>query len=440
LFLRNKEFLEIIVFVLFSSIIINGSEDVPKPRHISLGSGIHLALKSSKEVELAETKLKIAQSKEGEAIGNYLPSITASWQVGKQKNKVEGVAEEDPTNQNTQKLSVEQTVFNGFQSAYKSQSSKYAVLAAKSDLNQTKANIAFSAVEVYLNLYTERRKLLLQKENVKISKEILKKVSERMLLKVISKNEAAQYEANTLRSHSDLLDARKATYKAEAMYVALIGEQQDHLSEPKWPTALFNIQEEHKKAGAKNQGLQKLYFLQKSARADLAGTKGALLPKAKLVGSYKKQKEVLYLGNKDVDTTLYYVDVSLPIFEKGQRFVQIGKANNQFELTKKEYEFAKESILKDLKSTIQTYHANRELVGAYWELQKMASRKLRRLKYQLRLGATDKLAVLTTKQEVNSINARVLTLRKELFLDYYKVLLLNGSSDWYKKKNEQGKG
>lgn len=437
MFLPNKGRIWILVFFLCGHVAAIGSETEAKPRLISLGSVIQSALENSKEIELAETKLKIAKSKEGEALGNYLPNITASWQVGKQKSKVEGVDANDPTDQNTKTVSIEQTVFNGFQSAYQSQSSKYSVLAAEADLTQTKATIAFSAVEVFLDLYTARKNLVLQEENVAISKEILKKVSERLALKAISKNEAAQYESDTLRSWSDLLDAKKEVYQAEAAYDALIGSRHEGLDDPPWPTATFNIQEEYHQANTQNAGLQKLYYLQKSARADLAASKGTLLPKAKVIGSFKKQEDVLYLGNKDVDTTQYYVDVSLPLFQKGQRFVQIGKAHNQFELAKKEYEFGRETVLKDLKSTIQTYHANHDLVGSYWELQKTAGDKLRRLKAQLRLGATDKLAVLTTRQELNAVNIRVLNLRKELILDYYKIHLLSGSTDWYRKEHDR---
>lgn len=403
----------------------------------ALNESIQCALHNSKEVELSETKLTIAKSKKGEALGNYLPSITASWQVGKQKSTVEGLAADDPTNQNTKQLSVEQTIFNGFQSVYQSQSSKYAVLAAEADLKQTKASIAFSAVDAFLNLYTARKRLILHEENVALSKEILKKVAERLSLNVISKNEAAQYDADMLRSYSDVLDARKAVHQAEAVYDALIGDRHGGLDDPTWPTATFNIQQEYTKATKQNAGLQKLFNGQKSARADLARSKGTLLPKVKLVGSFKRQEDVLYLGNKDVDTTQYYADVSLPLFQKGQRFVQIGTAHHQFELSTKEYAFGKETVLKDLTSTIQTYHANHELMGAYWELQQMASKKLKRLKEQLRLGATDTLSVLTTQQELNAIHARVLALRKDLVLDYYKIHLLNGSTDWYETNNGQ---
>ena len=143
----------------------------------SLNDGIQRALQNNKEVEMAEIKFAIAKSKEGEAYGNFLPNVSGSWQLGKQKNEVQGQPSNESTNQNTKIISVEQKIFNGFQSFYQAESAGHLIKAAEADYIQTKAGIAFSAVEAYVNFYVAQKALDIQQKNLEIAKEVLNKIN-----------------------------------------------------------------------------------------------------------------------------------------------------------------------------------------------------------------------------------------------------------------------
>ena len=397
----------------------------------SLNDGIQRALQNNKEVEMAEIKFAIAKSKEGEAYGNFLPNVSGSWQLGKQKNEVQGQPSNESTNQNTKIISVEQKIFNGFQSFYQAESAGHLIKAAEADYIQTKAGIAFSAVEAYVNFYVAQKALDIQQKNLEIAKEVLNKINERLRLKVISKNDAAQYESDHLGRFSDVLEAKKELFKSQTVFESIIGQENVTLDDVKVPNVTFNISEEVQIVTLTNQKLIKLNNLKKSSRAELARSRGALLPKVTLVGELKHQDDVLYLGDKDLTSKQYYVNVSVPIFQNGQRFVKILNAQDKYALSEKEYEIGIETIQKELKSSIQTYTYSQDLLRSYDDLKQMAVKRVDRLKYQLKLKATDKLSLFIAKQELNELNLRILLLEKDLILNYYNVLLLTGSSFWY---------
>ena len=155
------------------------------------------------------------------------------------------------------------------------------------------------------------------------------------------------------------------------------------------------------------------------------------MPKVSFIGEVKHQDDVLYLGNKDIISKQYYINVSVPIFQGGQRFVKIIDAQDKYALSEKEYEIGLENIQKDLKSSIQTYAFSQDLLQSYKQLKQMATNRVDRLKYQLKLRAIDKLSVYTAEQELNRLDLRILLLKQELILNYYNVLLLSGSTFWY---------
>lgn len=421
----------IVFAILCSSMGVFSNE---MSERVSLSWAIQCAINHSNEIELANTRFNMAKSDRWGALGEYLPSITASWQRGTQKNSIDDV-DSQSTSQNVKQVLVDQPIFNGFYSIYRMRSTKYGVMAADADRTQTTLDVVGAVVEAFLNLYTSQKQLAIQEETVMVAKDILDRASEQLELQTISKNDWIQYESNYLKRQADYLDAKKAQYQAMVVYQSLVGANHHQLNEPTWPTTLFNIQEASNMAMARNPGIQMAYYQKEKAQSDWSISKGRLLPKATFVASFKRQADALYMDDKDIDTQQYYVDISVPLFQKGQRAAQVKKSYHQFKQHQMAYELEQERVLRELKSTIERYHFNHDLVASYWELQKTAQKKLARLKEQRTYGTVDTLAVLTARQDLNSLHVRAYALRSELFLAYYKIQLLSGQTDWYAPKH-----
>jgi outer membrane protein len=430
LYFRSKQGVFLVTFLLCKTLLINNAITANELRQMRLSSAVYQALTKSIEIKRSESRLGIAESTQGEAIGNYLPSVSASWQIGNKKSRVEGIKKSESTDQNSKQLSLHQPIFNGFQSIHHSHSSNYLVLAAEAELYETKSMVTMSAIDSFLTLYTTRKSLELYKKNSKISQDIYDHVTQRLSLKVISKNDAANYEVDILRSETDLLEAKKRNNHAEAMFDTVIGGYANELEIPEIPHVTFNSQHSITDALANNPKLQRLSYLEKSAKANVAREKGGLLPKATLVGSLEKQEDVLYLDNKDVNTSQYHLDISIPIFQKGQRYVQIKKAIHEWELSQKEVALGKEDLLNTLKTTLQTYHSNKALHASYKQLETLALEKVNRYREQVDINATDTISFLVTQKELHTIQINALVVQKELLSDYYKIRLLLGDLAW----------
>jgi len=413
--------------VLLGMVLVWTTTIIPR----SINESMAMALAHSPKIELAKARLAIAKSRQTEAYGQFLPSIHGAWQVGKEKSHVVGFPDRPATNQNTTQITIEQRLFQGFQSAHRVISEGHMVSAAQAELQQTVADVAFAAAEAHINVVTARHYEAHFKQSIAIADAMVKKGRQQLKLQAISMNQMSDYDADALRAYSDGLDAKKDRVSSEQSYTALTGDAPIGLLDPPWPSEPLSISELQAHAKEHHGGLLQMMHAQKSARAKLATAKGAFLPTAKLMGSIKKQDAVLYMNDQNIDTKQVVLDVSVPLFHHGQRVTALQQAYHMHQLKQKEFEVKDDEVMMALAMAVERYNLGHELVSAYWELQKMGRGKIRRLKEQLRLGAVSKLTVLTQQKELSHLSQRVVGLRKDVIMNYYKALYLSGRKDWY---------
>ena len=395
---------------------------------IDLDSFIELVIASSSDIQMAQIRLNNASLKRGAAFGDFLPNVSVSWQVGKQIQRVAGL-DDDRMNQNTKSLTIEQPVFNGFQSVHHIQHAESAILSAAADLNDVKATVYLTAVDAYLSLYEMQQAMVFYLDNAAIADEILNIVDQRRVLNIMVNQESFGLESDALRMKSDVLSAQRYLMSAQIEFDYLLQGEAMLLIQPEFFDVEFDLDQAFEFAFKHNDRLSHLKFLSDSYRAQVAISRGRLLPSVRAIVQYQRQDHVIYLNNQHLNTVAYYLDISFSLFEQGQRLVAISSALEDYELSVQDYELASNLVYKELRQLIQSYHSSKVLLQSFQELVVVASKKVQELNHQLLLNSVDQLTYLMAKHELNLIQIEMLSIQRECLYRYHQIQVLMGQVD-----------
>ena len=98
----------------------------------------------------------------------------------------------------------------------------------------------------------------------------------------------------------------------------------------------------------KNNTKLKSYFYKiQSAKSAINKSKEEFSPQIEVSASISEQENVTYLDNKNLKSESIYLNVRIPIFQRGTEYVNLQKTNRNLRFAQKEYQANKENIIKD---------------------------------------------------------------------------------------------
>jgi outer membrane protein len=175
------------------------------------------------------------------ALSGYRPRITASASVGAlgqdQTTKVvspQGVGTYtgnwDNITPHNFGLSVNQTLFNGFQTANRTRQAESVVSAGRETLRLTEQTVLLNAAIAYMNLLRDTAILDLQKRNVEVLQEQLRQTRDRFNVGEVTKTDVAQAESRVAAGRSAMLAAQSNFVTSQATYRQIIGVEAGKLT------------------------------------------------------------------------------------------------------------------------------------------------------------------------------------------------------------------
>ncbi|OYQ42275.1 TolC family protein [Flavobacterium aurantiibacter] len=156
----------IVVFVACSGVFSSFAQ----AKKWTLLECVNYALEKNISVQQSALDLETAKIERSDAIGNYLPSISAngnhSWNIGLNQNITTGLLENQTTQFTSAGLNSSVTIFSGLSNLYRYRRAKLSELASQYRLSKMKDDISLNVANAYLQI-------LFNKENLKIQQEQL---------------------------------------------------------------------------------------------------------------------------------------------------------------------------------------------------------------------------------------------------------------------------
>lgn len=397
----------------------------------TLNSALHDAIKNSSEIKLEKSRLNQVKASKGDAISDFLPDVNATYQRGRQKNDAVGLDRGDLDKANTQdvkQLNFNQPIFSGLSGYNNLKAVKSNISAAKEYYKSKKLDVILQATESYLKLFEARNLVNIKKYDEKNTRKILSLIRGRNRSGQVGGSEVIKYQTLLAKASSDVLSAKKEVFDTQGEYEKIFGKIDNDLFLPKTNKKRFQEGEEEliKLAVTKSPILKSYAFKVKSAKYARKKSKGKFAPTVEIAASASEQNNVTYLNNRDLRSQSVYLNLRVPLFQKGTEYSGLDIANKDLTFAKKEYISNKENIIKEVKQAYREVSFYGDLIQRQKRLIKLTKHKIANISQQVNVGEGDIINLLESKLELSEITIQQLRNEADYVLSYYKLMILTG--------------
>jgi len=321
----------------------------------SIENAIYLALKNNQEIKLYEHKLKNSKNYNYQAIAEFLPKIFINIQNGERvNNNINGISENGrkKSNFSSREISLEHSIFNGFSSLINFKKSDKQYLAELAILNDKKQNLAIEITKIYSNIFWQKKTLENYQKIQEINNKILDIEKSKFKAKLIDKEQIIQAQIDLENLSQKIAEEQSILIKNYHDFLMLTGvkfEGDDDIKIVENNYKKNFILEKVKQ----NYLLQSKYIKYQLSLDDIDSKRSEFMPKISLIANISKQKNNLYLSNKEINNQSIMLNFSIPIFQKGLEYIDYKSTKNQSEMMLDEYEIYRNYLNNELTKTVE---------------------------------------------------------------------------------------
>lgn len=315
----------------------------------TLNESVEIAKTNNKTIKAEDYKLEATKSLKQEAIAEFLPSIKASGQYGQRKSSA--VISGNKTGYNSNKveeLSAEQPIFDGFGSVAKLDEANHKISSAAAQNRSKKQEIALKAAQVFCDLFRYEQLVATQKNSEELAQQISYLAERRKTKRVIDKSDAIKFEYELAQVKTKSFEYEAKLVQAKFSYRDIVGEVHFGLQLPEIPVEKFDEKTTVEKAIINNENLKSYRFAHLATKSSYDIQKSAFSPKISVVGSINRQDNAIYFNGRDYQNRAVYLNVAVPIFQKGVEYSNLDKTRNEMSAAREEIEVTKSELIKDV--------------------------------------------------------------------------------------------
>jgi adhesin transport system outer membrane protein len=395
---------------------------LPATSHATnLQDAINASQTNNRNIKLEQIKLKATKTIKTEAIAEFLPNVSVNGQYGNKNETFKGQTADPSTKQRVEEIKLDQPLFDGFHSVSKYREANYKIKSAKSKTSDKIQEISFAAVQSYCNLFRYLELEKLQKENKNLAKKFMDLVQRRKDVLIIDKGDIIKFGYEASINDEKYWDILNKLNKAKFDYKNVVGELHQNLSEPKITEEDFNQNKVLETALSDNNSIKSSHYDYLASKASYNAAKSNFSPKLSLSASASKQDQVVYLNNQDLNSRSIFLNVSVPIFQKGTEYAGLARAGYEKEAALEEYEITKDSVAKEVNQTLEEYHFYSSMNKSNKKLWQMAKSREEIFNKRLKSKIEDPIEVIRTKIETNERKINYIESQMNLIITYYKI-------------------
>ena len=387
----------------------------------NLQDAVDLAQVNNRNIKLEQIKLKSTKTLKTQAMAEFLPSVSASVQYGNRNSFYQGQTYDRSTKQRTDELKLEQPIFDGLHSVSKYREANYKIKSGSAKTSDNVQEISFAAVSSYCNLFRYQELANLQKENRELAKKFLDLVQRRKDVRIIDKSDIIKFNYETSVTEEKYFDAINKLNKAKFDYQNIVGELHENLTKPAIVEENFDKEKIVEAVLANNHNIKSYHYNYLASKAAYNAEKSAFLPKVSISASINKQDNVVYLNNQSLNSKSVFLNVSVPIFQKGLEYANLSKAGYEKDAALEEYQIGKDSLIKEASQVLEEYRFFSEMNKSNKKLFEMAKDRAAIFGKRLQSKVEDPIEVIRAKIETNERKINYINSQMDLVITHYKI-------------------
>ncbi len=170
-----------------------------------------------------------------------------------------------------------------------------------------------------------------------------------------------------------------------------------------------------------NNNIKAYHYNYLASKAAYNAQKSNFSPKVSISASASKQEQVVYLNNRDLNSRSIFLNVSVPIFQRGTEYASLSRAKYEREAALEEYEINKEAIIKQANQTLEEYQFFSQISKSTKKLFDLAKKREEIFNKRLQSKIEDPIEVIRTKIETNDRKINYIEAQINLVITHYKI-------------------
>ncbi|KZC01458.1 outer membrane protein [Methylobacterium sp. PvP062] len=378
------------------------------PRAETLEGSLGRAYRANPELNATRAGLRATDEEVAMARAGYRPTVAADADIGVQN--VQGASGGERLARTSfprgAGLTVEQTLFNGFQTDNDTRRAESNVLEQREVLRSAENTILFNAAQAYMDVLRDTATVELNRNNIAVLEEQRRQTSLRFRLGELTRTDAAQADARLAGARSQLSAAEAQLRARTGVFRQVIGVDPhrlapgrplDRLVPPRLELALGIGLAEHPRI------LSALHAVD-AAEAQAKVFEGRLYPRAGASGVVQRRRDEEEPGD-DVLAAGITGQVTVPVYEGGQVYAQVRRAKEQAGQLRIEAEQVRDAVRAGIVAAWAQLEASKAQVAASQAQVQANEVALAGVRDEARAGQRTTLDVLNAQQEL--LNARV---------------------------------
>jgi outer membrane protein len=367
--------------------------------------------------ELGSERARLRATDEGvpQALSGFRPTATAALDYGDQsshsitgRSPITGLRTTTRTNTDPRgyRLSVDQTLFDGFRTINRTAQAEATVRAGRGVLANTEQNVLLNAATAYLDVRRDLAIAGLRQSNIDVLREELNSTQARFDVGELTRTDVAQAEARLSRSISELSAARANVASSRATYEQVVGRAPGNLAPP--PDMLTKLPRSLKAAHVLAQEdhpaiLSSLHTVTASDR-NVDAIEGEFLPTLSVEGAYQERYDSSGPGSY-ANAASVIGRLTIPLYQAGSVSSRVRQAKETSTQRRLEVETIRNQVRAAVSAAWDGLTATRAQIVADQQQVRAATVALDGVRQEAQVGQRTTLDVLNAQQEL--LDARV---------------------------------
>jgi outer membrane protein len=373
----------------------------------------------------------VRQTDEGvpQALSDYRPRVNANVGVGNQFTSQvtevgPGLTQKDLywTSPRSTGISVEQKLFNGFQTANRTRAAESNVFAARESLRVIEQTVLLDAATVYMDVVRDAAILEVQRSNVRVLGETLRLTRGRFKLGEVTRTDVAQAEAQLAAGQSQMLRAESNLTTSKAVYRRVIGSKPDRLESgvpvdrlsPRTLAAAID-------AGTTgNPSVMAAMYGVDVAQLQVKISEGALYPTVSLIGDVQRSHEVALIPQQYSASVL--LRVTVPLYQGGVEYSTVRQSKETLAQRRLDLATTRDQARATVVQVWGELEAAKAQIQAAQEQVRTAEVALNGVRMEARLGMRTTFDVLNAQQALVNAQLNLVTAQHDRVVGSYNLL------------------
>lgn len=387
----------------------------------NLRDAIDTAQANNRNIKLEQIRLNSVKTEKTKAIAEFLPNVSANAGYGQRNSYYQGQTYDRSTKQKTEEIKLEQPIFDGLHSVSKYREANYRIKSGHAKTSDKIQEVSFAAVQSYCNLFRYQELIKLQEENKELGKKFFNLVKRRKDVRIIDKADIIKFTYETSLTEEKYLDALNRLNKAKFDYQNIIGQLHENLTNPEITEEEFSKEKVLESALTNNHNIKSYHYSYLASKAAYNAEKSNFLPKVSVTASSSRQDKVVYLNNQDLNQQSVFLNVSVPIFQKGVEYANVSKAGYDRDAAMEEYQITKDNVVKEVNQTLEEYRFFSEMNKTNKKLFELARSRAEIFTKRSDSKVEDPIEVIRAKIEANDRKINYIDSQMDLVITHYKI-------------------